>query len=117
MRLIGRKDALALSGIGAGIVAANPWLSGDPHALLYGLPPAFVGGAWLAWKGARDWLDVTDTKSREGFILPSDEVPKESMPDGLGLRVGYTRDQNLPVDIEDSPLMRHAAIIGQCGGC
>jgi len=114
MPLIGKKDAWALTAIGAGFAAANPWLAGDPMALL-GLIPPGVGGAWLAWKYAREWLDVTDTQSRENFILPSDETPGVFMPQGTGLRFGYTRDKNLPVDIEDPFLMRHTAIIGQTG--
>lgn len=114
MALIGRKDAWALAGIGAGLTAANPWFAGDPLALLGLVPPA-VGGGWLAWKRAREWLDLTDTQSRENFILPSDETPGLFMPDAKGLRFGYTRDNNLPVDIEDPFLMRHTAIIGQSG--
>lgn len=114
MTLIGRKDAWALSGISAGIVAANPWLAGNPYALA-ALLPALGGGAWLAWKGARKWLDLTDTKSREGFVLPSDEVPPECMHTQTGLRFGYTTDQQLGVDIHDDLLQRHTAIVGQSG--
>ena len=114
MPLIGRKDAWALTAIGAGIIAANPWFAGNPLALLGLLPPA-AGGAWLAWKRAREWLDRTDTKSREGFIIPSDEVYPECMPLGTGLRIGYTTDEQLPVDISNDFLQRHTAIIGQSG--
>src|SRR5690554_1918113 len=100
MALIGRKDAWALSAISAGIIAANPWLAGNPMALA-GLVPPIFGGAWLAWKGARRWLDQTDTKSREGFVLPSDEVPPECMQKGTGLRFGYTTDEQRAVDIHN----------------
>jgi ABC-type oligopeptide transport system ATPase subunit len=114
MPLIGRKDAWALTSIAAGFATANPWFSGNPWALpALALPVA--GGAWLAWKHAREWLDLTDTQSRENFILQSDELPGEYMTEGKGLRFGYTRDHNKPVDIEDPFLMRHTAIIGQSG--
>lgn len=118
MRLIGRKDAWALSGIGAGFMAANPWLAGDLRALM-ALGPALAGGAWFANRGAQKWLNRVDTKKREGFILPSDpccdaEFP-EVMPTAKGLRIGYTRDNNLPLDIRDMFMQRHSAIIGQSG--
>ena len=114
MGLIGRKDAWALAGIGAGFAAANPWLAGLPGALPLLLAPA-LGGAWLASKHAREWLDLTNTKSRENFILPSDDVFGDFMSKGKGLRFGYTRDHNKPLDIEDPLLMRHTAIVGQSG--
>jgi len=114
MTLIGRKDAWALTAIGTGIIAANPWLAGNPLALA-GLVPPLAGGAWLAWKQACRWLDLTDTKSREGFVLPSDEVPPECMHTATGLRFGYTTDQQLGVDIHNDFLQRHTAIIGQSG--
>ena len=114
MPLIGRKDAWALAALGTGIAAANPYLAGDPSALL-GLLPPIGGGAWLSWKHARAWLDITDSKSREGFILPSDKPFPECMPQGEGLRIGYTTDQKRPIDIADDALMRHMALIGQSG--
>jgi intracellular multiplication protein IcmO len=112
--LIGRKDAWALMGIGAGAVAAHPLLAGNPLALL-GVMPAAAGGAWLAWKKARVWLNLVDTSSREDFILPSDETFGDLMSKGVGMRFGYTRDNALPLDIADGSLMRHTAIIGQSG--
>lgn len=114
MALIGRKDAWALSTIAAGLIAANPWLAGNPEALALALAPA-LGGGWLALKRARQWLDRTDTKSREGFILPSDEVPPECMGSQTGLRFGYTTDHQVGVDIHNDFLQRHTAIIGQSG--
>jgi intracellular multiplication protein IcmO len=114
MSLIGRKDAWALAAIGAGAAAANPWFAGDAGALGALLLPG-AGGAWLAWKHAREWLDRTDSTVRENFILPSDELPGNFMEGGKGLRFGYTRDHNHAVDIENQFLMRHTAIIGQSG--
>lgn len=112
--MVGRKDAWALMGIGAGVAAASPWLAGNALALPALLGPA-VGAAWFAHKRALEWLDRTDTESRENFILPSDETFGEFMPTQGGLRIGYTRDNAMPLDIEDNFLQRHTAIIGQSG--
>lgn len=112
--LIGRKDAWALMGVGAGIAASSPWLSGSPAALM-GLAGPALGASWLAYKAATQWLDRTDTESREGFILPSDETFGDLMASQKALRIGYTRDKALPVDIDNGFLQRHTAIIGQSG--
>jgi len=112
--MVGRKDAWALMGIGAGVIAASPWLAGNPLALPALLGPA-AGAAWFAHKRALEWLDRTDTVKRENFILPSDENFGEFMPNQGGLRIGYTRDNAMPLDIEDNFLQRHTAIIGQSG--
>lgn len=121
--LIGRKDAWALSGIGAGLAAASPWLAGQLAALPALALPA-LGAGWLTWKRTSEWLDRVDTSKREGFILPSDETfgdfaltrrdPQTGKPKS-GLRIGYTQDNGLPLDIEDGFLQRHTAIIGQSG--
>lgn len=112
--LIGRNDAWALMGIGAGVAAASPWLAGVPAAALAMGGPA-LGGAWLAHQQARAWLDRTDTASREGFIIPSDEPFGDFMTTQKGIRFGYTRDNGLPTDVEDAFMTRHTAIIGQSG--
>lgn len=112
--MVGRKDAWALMGIGAGVAAASPWLAGNPLALPALVGPA-IGAAWFAHKRALQWLDRTDEVSRENFILPSDETFGEFMPTQKGLRIGYTRDNGLPLDVEDNFLQRHTAIIGQSG--
>lgn len=112
--LLGRKDAWALMGLGAGAAAASPWLAGNPAtALALGAPA--LGGAWLSWQKAQGWLDRTDTVSRENFIIPSDEYFGDFMSTQKGIRFGYTRDNSLPVDVEDAFLTRHSAIIGQSG--
>src|SRR5699024_4822217 len=51
---------------------------------------------------------------RENFTLASDPIPPECYGRG-GYRIGITRDRHLPVDINDSVMMRHLAIIGQSG--
>src|SRR4051812_36786740 len=108
MPLIGRQDAWALTALGCGLITASPWLAGDPRALLGLLPPA-AGGAWLAWRRANRWLDRTDTRSREGFVLPSDKIFPECMSQGTGLRLGYTTDRQLPLDVGNEALQRHTA--------
>lgn len=112
--MVGRKDAWALMGIGAGVIAASPWLAGNPLVLPALVGPA-VGAAWFARKRTLEWLDRTDTEKRENFILPSDDTFGEFMPTKGGLRIGYTRDNGMPLDIEDNFLQRHTAIIGQSG--
>ena len=55
--LVGRQDAWALMGIGAGLAAANPMLAGNLAAAAPGLILPGLGAAWLSYKGARKWLD------------------------------------------------------------
>lgn len=111
---VGRKDAWALMSIGAGIAAASPWFAGNPMALPALAGPA-LGAAWFAHQQAQKWLDRTDVVSREKFILPSDENFGLFMREQKGLRIGYTQDNAMPLDIEDNFLQRHTAIIGQSG--
>lgn len=111
---VGRKDAWALMGIGAGVAASSPWFAGNPLVLPALAGPA-LGAAWFAHQRTKEWLDRTDLVSRENFILRSDETFGEFMPSKAGLRIGYTRDNALPLDIEDNFLQRHTAIIGQSG--
>lgn len=111
--LLGRKDAWALTALGSGLAGASPWLAGTALGLELTLP-ALLGGAWLGWKEASSWLDQVNTRSRENFVLRSDPVFQEKI--GMeGLRMGYTRDKGLALDIENDALMRHTAIIGQSG--
>jgi len=113
--LIGRKDALALGAIGAGVAAASPWLAGNLPALASLALPA-GGAAWLTHKRTKQWLNRVDTSKREGFILPSDETFGDfALTKRNGLRIGYTQDKGLPLDIENGFLQRHTAIIGQSG--
>lgn len=112
--LVGRKDAWALASVGMGIAASSPWFAGNPLALPAILAPA-AGAAWFAHQQTKKWLDRTDTKSRENFVLPSDETYGEFMHSGKGIRLGYTKDNAIPLDIENPYLQRHTAIIGQSG--
>lgn len=112
--LIGKKDAWALMGIGAGIAASSPWLAGNLLALpLLGLPA--IGAAWLGKKHSAKKFDRVDTSARENFVLESDEVFEECQSTGKGIRLGYTQDKGLPLDIMDQFMQRHTAIIGQSG--
>jgi intracellular multiplication protein IcmO len=112
--LIGRKDAWALMGLGAGVAAASPWFAGNPLALPALAAPA-LGAAWFAHKRALKWLDRTAPNLRENFILKSDDNFGNFLKTQGGLRIGYTKDEGIPLDIEDNYLARHTAIIGQSG--
>lgn len=112
--LVGRNDAWALAGLGLGAAVASPWLAGSAPAL-GGLVGPAAGAAWLAYKKSREMLDRTDAGKRENFILKSDEPFGEFMHERSGIRLGYTRDNALPLDIADRDLVRHTAIIGQSG--
>ena len=112
--LVGRKDAWALMSVATGVAAASPWFAGNPLALPALAVPA-LGGAWFASQQAKKWLDRTDYESRENFVLKSDEVFEEVLEKKNGLRLGYTKDNGLPLDIANGFLQRHTAIIGQSG--
>jgi intracellular multiplication protein IcmO len=112
--LLGRKDAWALMGLGMGMASASPWLAGDP-AVLGALAGPALGSAWLTYRRTQDWLNRVDADKREDFILKSDETFGELMPTRKGIRIGYTRDNGLPLDIADTFMTRHTAIIGQSG--
>jgi hypothetical protein len=111
---VGRKDAWALTGVAAGIAAASPWFAGNAAAL-FALGAPAAGAAWIAHQQARKWLDRTDVFSRENFVLPSDENFGIFMANKSGIRIGYTKDNGQPLDIEDVYMQRHTAIIGQSG--
>lgn len=111
--LLGPKDAMSLGGIGAASAAALPMFAGNPLAL-GALGLGVLGAGYLTWSRLGSTLNRVDLSVREDFVLPSDSVYPESM--GLqGLRLGYTRDQSLPVDLDNGLLMRHMAIVGQSG--
>lgn len=111
---VGRKDAWALMGIGAGIAASSPYFAGDLKALAM-LAPSALGAAWFGLRHTKEWLNRVDENKREGFILPSDKTFGEFMKSKKGLRIGYTQDNGYPLDIENGFLQRHTAIIGQSG--
>lgn len=111
--LAGRADALALLALGTGLASTSPWLTGEPLTAA-SIPLVLGGGGWLGWQKAKNMLNRVNLNSREGFVIPSDDIYPETMGNG-GLRLGYTKDKGLPVDVENDKFMRHLAIIGQSG--
>lgn len=114
MNLLGRKDAWALSAIGAGAAVASPWLAGHPDLLPVSAIAPAIGSAWLSSHYARKRLDRVDFDSRDNFILPSDPV-YEGLPPYGKLQIGVTRDRSEWLGVPDQFLCRHTAIIGQSG--
>lgn len=112
--LIGREDFWPIAAPMAAGVAAS-------HPLFAGLGPAAaaaVAGSYGAYRFVQDELtrrsSRVDEESNEKFVLPSDEIFPEAF--GMdGLRIGYTKDRHLPLDIGNSELQQHVAIIGQSG--
>lgn len=78
------------------------------------LAAAAYGGYRYCKDSAERSLTQVNEEPAEGFVLRSDQVFPQAV--GLaGLRLGYTKDKSLPVDVENDKLMRHLAIIGQSG--
>lgn len=115
MELLGKKDAFALSAIAAGIFAFNPILAGSVTALAAAGFLPMLGSALLTHRALRSRISLINETAQENFILPSDETFPECFYSQTGLRMGYTRDANEPVDIDDEFLTRHMAIIGASG--
>lgn len=108
----GAWDAWSLLFFTAGILFVLPWFDGMHDALLIVL--AGVGAAGIIWPRVKGVVDPVDERERENFVLPSDKVEKPCMGEG-GLRLGYTKDNFLPLDIPNNLLSRHTAIVGQSG--
>ena len=113
-KLIGRDDFWKIAmPVAAGLVASHPALAGNPLALALAAAPA-AGSFHYFMDDVTRHLSKIDETAQEGFVMKSDAVFPESV--GLaGLRVGYTKDRGLPLDIKNNDLMRHLAIIGQSG--
>lgn len=112
--LAGRHDAAALSGVMAGFLSAVPWVAANPAALIPAMAAATVGASWLAHKTFRKHIDPVEMDKRSDFILPSDKLFGQSIGPG-GLRLGYTADKNLPLDIDNDLATRHMMILGSTG--
>ena len=112
--LIGREDFWPVAApVAAGLAASHPGFAGNPIALAVGAL-AGVGSYHYFRTEARRRLRSVDEEAQEGFVLPSDDT--FPLTAGLGgLRLGFTRDRHIPLDIENDKLMRHLAIIGQSG--
>lgn len=112
--LIGREDFWPVAApLAAGLAASHPAFGGNPIAITVGAL-AGVGSYRFFKEEARRRLRSVNPDLQEGFVLRSDETFPETAGLG-GLRVGFTRDRHLPLDIENDKLMRHLAIIGQSG--
>lgn len=113
--LAGRRDALGLLGMAGVVAATNPWaaMAGDTLPLAAGASAA-AGASLLATPWLRRKLNLINSKTSVNFTLKSDEPPKASQG-AKGLHIGQTADKNLSVDVSNSVLQRHLAIIGQSG--
>jgi len=112
--LIGREDFWPVAApIAAGLAATHPALAGAPVAIAAAAVAGYGSYRYFDVEARRRLRSVDEDKS-EGFVLPSDKTFPETM--GLnGLRLGYTKDRHLPLDVENDKAMRHLAIIGQSG--
>lgn len=108
----GQKDALSLAAIMAGAGLCLPWCAAVPPAAIGAL--AIGGGMGLAWPRLIGKTNFTNEEANENFIMPSDECYRESIGE-KGLRIGLTKDNNLPLDLSNNLATRHMAIIGQSG--
>lgn len=113
-KLIGREDFWTVAApVAAGVAASHPYFAGNPIALAVGGAAGF--GSYSYFKAeAKRRMSQVDEELSEGFVLPSDDTFPETMGLG-GLRLGYTKDKRMPLDVENDKLMRHLAIIGQSG--
>ena len=112
--LIGRNDFWQIAApVGAAVAASHPYFAGNPLAIGVAAGAA-VGGYNYFRKEAARHLYKVEEESNTKFILRSDSMPPPAF--GLkGLRLGYTTDGNLPLDLENEFAQRHLAIIGQSG--
>jgi hypothetical protein len=112
--LIGREDFWPVAApLAAGLAASHPAFAGNPIAIAVGALSGIGTYNYFKEEAIRR-LRRVDEEVTEGFVLRSDEIFPENAG-GAGLRVGYTTDRHLPLDIENNNLMRHLAIIGQSG--
>lgn len=113
-KLIGKKDFWKIAApVAAGFAATHPYFAGNPIALALAAGAGYGTFNYFMDEVKRSQNQV-DTEAVEGFVLPSDDTFPESIGLG-GLRLGFTTDKKLPLDIENDKLMRHLAIVGQSG--
>jgi ABC-type oligopeptide transport system ATPase subunit len=111
--ILGAKDALSLSAIGAGLMMTNPVFMGSATALGVAMASTLIGTLGIFNLRAKHAYDEVDMDSRKDFVLPSDEVPVIKNEDGILL--GYTTDKYLPLMLPYELFMRHLAIVGASG--
>ncbi|MBK3779960.1 type IV secretion system DNA-binding domain-containing protein [Paraburkholderia aspalathi] len=113
-KLIGREDFWSVAApVVAGVAASHPYFAGNPIALAV-TALAGVGSYRYFEVEARRRVSKVNDEVMEGFVLRSDKPFPQTAGLG-GLRIGYTKDKSMPLDIENDKLMRHLAIIGQSG--
>ncbi len=108
----GAWDAWSLLFFSTAILFVLPWFDG--LNIVFIAPLAVIGAAGIVWPRVKGHLNTVNETDREGFVMPSDETEKPCMGEG-GLRLGYTKDNYEPLDIPNSLMSRHTAIVGQSG--
>lgn len=112
--LTGREEFWPIAApIAAGLAATHPVFAGSPIAVAISALGAYGSYRYMEVEGRRRMRLVNEELS-EKFTLRSDEPWEPCMGLG-GLRLGFTKDAGLPVDIDNDRCMRHLAIIGQSG--
>ncbi|WP_087865266.1 type IV secretory system conjugative DNA transfer family protein [Comamonas thiooxydans] len=112
--LLGREDFWPIAApLAVGVGATHPLFAGSPIALA-ATAAAGVGAYKYYQAETKRRMRTVDEDAFENFSLPSDDTFDENLGLG-GLRIGFTKDRKLPVDIENDKLMRHLAIVGQSG--
>lgn len=112
--MMGREDFWPVAApLVAGVAASHPLIAGSTVGLVMAAL-AGVGSYHFFYEEAKRRMRNVKDDVSENFILRSDETFPESRGLG-GLRLGFTKDRNLPLDIENDKTMRHLAIIGQSG--
>lgn len=112
--LTGREDFWPIAApLAAGLAASHPNFAGNPLALAVSALGGVGAFNYMAVEAKRRMRQVNEDLT-EKFVLRSDE-PWEPCIGLGGLRMGYTKDTGLPVDIANEKCMRHLAIIGQSG--
>lgn len=112
--LVGREDFWPIvAPVTAGVIASHPYFSGGPFIGSLAAMSAIGSFKYMEGEVSRRTSKVDESKT-EGFILRSDDTFGEHIGMG-GLRLGFTKDQDKPLDILNNNLMRHLAIIGQSG--
>ena len=112
--LIGRHDFWNIAApVGAAVAASHPYFAGNPLALAALAGASYGGYRYFEKEAARRLYKVKDD-TNDDFILRSDAVPDSSFG-AQGIRLGFTKDKNLPLDLPNAFASRHLAIIGQSG--
>lgn len=112
--IIGREDFWPIAApVVAAVAGSHPVFAGSPIAMALGALSGIGSYCYFSVEARRRMRKVNEEPA-EGFVLRSDETFDETV--GLkGIRLGYTKDSNRFLDIENDKLMRHLAIIGQSG--